>query len=108
MATRLSIHANGGYDVVLIDGDEEGEMIEYAGFAQCSLQLAMLMKQHDSVADYRSEAKRALAQKAQDALEAFNSLLTHAIEYGGVEPEAVAKARIYAISCAREAMETSC
>lgn len=113
MGLKLNIHANGGYDVVATDEKgEEGEMREFVGYALTPLELESLSKKFSEegavVTDFRSPKKKALAIKAQAAVEAARDLILMAGSTPGIEPEAIAKAKKYATECVRLATEESC
>lgn len=111
---RLSIHANGGYDVVDLeeDGAVEGKFVEFVGFSLDPFSLFEVEKRFSqegaSVTDYRSPRKRALASEALAAVEAARMLVEYSMEHGGVEPEAVARAKDYATLCLKRATEENC
>jgi len=109
MGQRLSIHANGGYDIVEVEGDKE-RIVEFDAFASCPLKLAQLAARHLSVGhevdDYRSPEKLALARVAETAMAHAIAMVALAEVSPGVEPEAVTKAKLYALACAKIAMES--
>lgn len=109
----LSIHANGGYDVVELDErGNEGAYVEFVGYAVSPLELDALVERHTAegvaVADFRSPKKLALAEQARGALQYNQALHMQSIAVGGVEREAMVKARLYLESCVKQAMECSC
>lgn len=113
MGLVLSIHAHGGYDVAVKDDDgEEGDLIEFSDVSLTPYELEAIAKRFKSegaiVVDYRSTAKLFLANTALAAVEAANALITYSNEHGGVEPEAIEKAKQYAIKCMKLAHEESC
>ena len=113
MGLLLSIHANGGYDVVQLDEEGcEGPYVEFVGYALSPYELTEIKRkfldQGAIVEDHRSPEKLALADAAQEALERSCELMAHAVRYGGVEPEAIAKARRYADRLQSLATEESC
>ena len=113
MGLKLSIHANGGYDVVATGEEgEECETREFVGFALTPWELASVEKkfaeQGAIITDFRSPKKLELARRANAAVEAARDLVYLAETMPGVEPEAIAKAKKYANECLRLATEESC
>ncbi len=87
-------------------------MTEFVGFALDPIELdtiaARFREEGYDVTDFRSPEKLELARLALQAVEAAEALIRYAAEHPGVEPEALAKAELYANQCMRKATEHSC
>jgi hypothetical protein len=114
MGVRLSIHANGGYDVVNFDETnlEEGDYLEFVSYSLDPITLFEIEKKFTAagavISDYRSIHKIALACAARAAVAAARELIEYAYTHVGVEPEAIAKAKLYANECLKLATEECC
>lgn len=109
---RLSIHACGGYDVVrMVRGKVEGEMVEFSGVAANPFELEALVSKYRAdgadVVDYRTPEKLRLAGIAKEAVARLEEMVALATS-GGVDPEAIAKCRMFVVAATRAATETSC
>lgn len=109
---RLCIHANGGFDVVqMMKGGIEGDMVEFSRVALDPFELEEKAERFKAaggeVLDFRTPEKLALFAEAKAAGQLLREMV-EASAAGGVDPEAIARCKLYVVAKVRAATEISC